>query len=152
MVQILEIESVEQSPWFWYIIVVLDVKGRSIMFLAELNQEEQQAFLELAEIIASIDGNLSIFENTILSKYKKEVGMEDYKIKGLAIEEILNVFKTERSQNIVLAELLKLIYSDGVFHNQESESIRLIKEHFGFNPEEYGSFKDWIEKIRRLSI
>lgn len=122
------------------------------MFLAELNQEEKQAFLELAELIASVDGNRSIFENTILTKYKKEMGMETYRNRGLAIEEILTVFKTERSKNIVLAELLKLIYSDGVFSDRESESIRLIKAHFGFNPDEYGSFKDWIGKIRELSI
>jgi tellurite resistance protein len=122
------------------------------MFLAELNQEEKQAFLELAELIASVDGNRSIFENTILTKYKKEMGLSTYKNRGLAIEEILIVFKTERSKNIVLAELLKLIYSDGVFSDHESESIRLIKAHFGFNPDEYGSFKDWIEKIRELSI
>lgn len=121
------------------------------MFLEELRQEEKLAFLELAVLMASIDGNRSIFENTILAKYRKEMGIEDYKTKGLAIEDILKVFQTERSQNIVLAELLQLIYADGVFHNKESESIRLIKEHFGFNPDEYGSFKDWIEKIRELS-
>ncbi|WP_066320006.1 hypothetical protein [Bacillus sp. FJAT-29814] len=121
------------------------------MFLEELREEEKLAFLELAVLMASIDGNRSIFENTILAKYRKEMGIEDYKTKGLAIEDILKVFQTERSQNIVLAELLQLIYADGVFHNKESESIRLIKEHFGFNPDEYGSFKDWIEKIRELS-
>lgn len=122
------------------------------MFLAELQQEEKQAFLELAARVATIDGNVSIYENSILNKYKKEMGLENYKLEGRSMEEILKVFKTKRSQNIVLAELFQLIYSDGVFHDQESESIRLIKEHFGFNPDEYGSFKDWIEKIRELSV
>jgi tellurite resistance protein len=122
------------------------------MFLAELQQEEKQAFLELAARIATIDGNISVYENSILNKYKKEMGLENYKPEGRSMEEILKVFKTKRSQNIVLAELFQLIYSDGVFHDQESESIRLIKEHFGFNPDEYGSFKDWIEKIRELSV
>jgi uncharacterized tellurite resistance protein B-like protein len=122
------------------------------MFLAELQQEEKQAFLELAARIATIDGNVSIYENSILNKYKKEMGLKNYKPEGRSMEEILKVFQTKRSQNIVLAELFQLIYCDGVFHDQESESIRLIKEHFGFNPDEYGSFKDWIEKIRELSV
>ncbi|WHY78334.1 hypothetical protein QNH20_04055 [Neobacillus sp. WH10] len=122
------------------------------MFLEELQLEEREAFLELADLIAAIDGKLSIFENSILNKYKKEMGLEDYKIKGLVMDDILKIFKTERSKNIVLTELFQLIYSDGVFHDQESESVRLIKSHFGFNSNEFGSFKDWIIKIKELSV
>jgi uncharacterized tellurite resistance protein B-like protein len=122
------------------------------MFLAELQPEERKAFLELAALIAKIDGNLSIFENSILNSYKKEMGLESYKIEGLAIDEILTVFKNERSKNIVLTELFQLIFSDGVFHNQESDSVQVIKTHFGFDSNEFGSFKDWIVKIKELSV
>ncbi|WML23899.1 hypothetical protein [Neobacillus sp. OS1-33] len=122
------------------------------MFLAELQAEERKAFLELASLIAKIDGKVSIFENSILIKYQKEMGFEDYKIKGLEIGEILKEFKTERSKNIVLTELLQLIYSDGVFHDQESETIQFIKSYFGFDSNEYGSFKDWIVKIKELTV
>ncbi|MCH6266110.1 MULTISPECIES: hypothetical protein [Neobacillus] len=122
------------------------------MFLAELQPEEKRAFLELAAMIANIDGNLSIFESSILSKFQKEMGLKDYKHEGLAIEDILKTFKTERSKNIVLAELLQLIYSDGVFQEKENETIQIIKEHFGFDANEFGSFKDWIEKIKELSV
>jgi uncharacterized tellurite resistance protein B-like protein len=122
------------------------------MFLAELQAEERKAFLELAALIAKIDGKVSIFENSILIKYQKEMGFEDYKIKGLEIGEILKEFKTERSKNIVLTELLQLIYSDGVFHDQESETIQFIKSYFGFDSNEYGSFKDWIVKIKELTV
>ncbi|MDR7002598.1 TerB family tellurite resistance protein [Neobacillus niacini] len=122
------------------------------MFLAELHSEEREAFLELANLIAAIDGNRSIFEESIVNKYKKEMDLEDYQLKGLAMEDILKKFKSERSKNIVLAELFQLIYSDGVFHEQESESIRIIKEYFGFNSKEFASFKDWIDKIKELSL
>ncbi|XJZ25694.1 hypothetical protein ACF5W4_09720 [Bacillota bacterium Lsc_1132] len=121
------------------------------MFLAELQKEEKEAFLELASLIAFVDGNVSIYENSIIEKYHREMGLENYKIKGLSIDDILKRFTTEQSKNIVLAEILKLIYSDGVFHDSERESIRLIKTHFGFDPNEYGSFKDWIVKIKDLS-
>ncbi|MEH7095203.1 hypothetical protein [Neobacillus vireti] len=122
------------------------------MFLAELQLEEKTAFLELAVLIASIDGNLSIFETTILNKYQKELELEDYAPTGMAVEEILKTFKSERSKNIVLTELLQLIYSDGALQDQENEIVRLIKEHFGFDPDEFGSFKDWIDKIKELSL
>ncbi|MGV3465171.1 MAG: hypothetical protein ACO1OT_07755 [Heyndrickxia sp.] len=121
------------------------------MFLTELNQEEKKAFLELASLIAKIDHRQSIYEDTVLNKYKKEMEMDDYKIKGLAMEDILNVFKNERSKNIVLAEILTLIFSDGVFHDSEKKSIQLIKKHFGFNSNEFASYKDWVDKINELS-
>lgn len=120
------------------------------MFLAELQQEEKEAFLELAALIAKIDGNNSIFENSLLAEYKKEMGIENYHICGLTMEEMIMVFKSERSKNIVLTELLRLVFSDGVYHDHERESIRLIKKHFGFHADEYDSFKDWILKIKEL--
>lgn len=121
------------------------------MFLAELHQEEKEAFLELANLMAAIDGNRSIFEETIINKFKKEMDLEDYQLKGLMMEDILEIFKTERTKNIVLAEIFQLIYADGVFHHQESESVSQIKAHFGFDSSEFGSFKDWIGKIKELS-
>jgi len=121
------------------------------MFLEELQSEEKEAFLELASLIAKVDGKRSIYEYSILEKYQKEMDLEDYRVKGLAIRDILTTFKTERSKNIVLTELFQLIFSDGVFHDQEKESVRLIKEHFGFDPNEYQSFKEWVSKIQELS-
>ncbi|WP_462413134.1 hypothetical protein [Neobacillus sp. Marseille-QA0830] len=121
------------------------------MFLAELQLEEKKAFLELASRIAKIDGNLSIFEASILDKYRKEMDLTDYQTKGLALEEILPHFNSERSKKIVLAELFQLIFADGVFHDLERDSVRMIKTHFGFDEKEYNSFKDWVDKIRELS-
>ncbi|MCD7034185.1 hypothetical protein LRR81_08060 [Metabacillus sp. GX 13764] len=121
------------------------------MFLDELQPEEKAAFLELASLIAKVDGKLSIFEHTVFKKYREEMGFEEYQVKGLAIEEILHLFKDERSKNIVLAEILRLIYADGVFQEEEQESIRLIKQHFGFHPNEFKSLKDWVGKIKELS-
>jgi hypothetical protein len=121
------------------------------MFLAELQTEEKEAFLELASMMALIDGNLSIYESSIIEKYQKEIGLEDYKIKGLALEDILDRFDSDRSKNIVLTEILRLVYSDGIFQDQEIESVRLIKNYFGFGQDEYGTYKDWIMKIKELS-
>lgn len=121
------------------------------MFLAELQIEERKAFLELASLIASIDGKLSIYENTVLKKYKKEMEIENYTIKGNSIGDILKEFKDDRSKTIVLTEILQLIFSDGVFHDLERESVQLIKKYFEFNPNEYESFKDWVSKIKELS-
>lgn len=121
------------------------------MFLAELETGEREAFLELASFIAIIDGNLSIYESSILEKYKQELGLENYCVKGLPLKTILGQFKDERSKHIVLTEILQLIYADGVYHSKEKESVRQIKDYFGFNQDEYGNMKDWISKIKELS-
>jgi tellurite resistance protein len=121
------------------------------MFLTKLQQEEKEAFLELAYLMATIDGKFSVFENPVIVKYQKEMNLEDYKIKGLAIDDILKVFKEERSKHIVLIEILRIVYSDGIVHENEQNSIRLIKEHFGFDPNKYATFKDWIVGIKELA-
>jgi tellurite resistance protein len=121
------------------------------MFLTKLQQEEKEAFLELAYLMATIDGKFSVFENPVIVKYQKEMDLEDYKIKGLVIDDILKVFKEERSKHIVLIEILRIVYSDGIVHENEQNSIRLIKEHFGFDPNKYASFKDWIVGIKELA-
>jgi hypothetical protein len=126
-------------------------KELHIMFLTKLQQEEKEAFLELAYLMATIDGKFSVFENPVIAKYQKEMDLEDYKIKGLAIDDILKVFKEERSKHIVLTEILRLVYSDGILHENEQESITLIKKHFGFDANKYATFKDWIVGIKELA-
>ncbi|MEH7177623.1 hypothetical protein [Neobacillus vireti] len=121
------------------------------MFLAQLQQEEKEAFLELAVLIAKVDGNYSIFENPVIKKYQKEMELGDYSVRGLDIDDILKIFKNERSKNIVLIEILRLVYSDGIVHEKEKESIRFIKEHFGFDSNKYGSFKEWIIGIKQFA-
>lgn len=121
------------------------------MFLTKLQQEEKEAFLELAYLMATIDGKFSVFENPVIVKYQKEMDLEDYKIKGLAIDDILKVFKEERSKHIVLIEILRIVYSDGIVHENEQNSIRLIKEHFGFDANKYATLKDWIVGIKELA-
>lgn len=121
------------------------------MFLNELQTEEKQAFLELAALMAKIDGNLSIYEGAIIEKYKKETGLENYKIKGFAIDEILPKFKSERSKKIVITEILRLVYADGIFHDKERESIHFIKKYFGFAPDEFNSLRDWVTNMEKLS-
>jgi hypothetical protein len=80
------------------------------------------------------------------------MALENYQIEGAAIDDILMTFKNERSKNIVLTKIFTLIFSDGVFHDEERKSVQLIMTHFGFAPNEYRSFKDWIFKIKELSI
>lgn len=120
------------------------------MFLFELQGQEKIAFLELAYRIASVDGYLTPAKEILLEEYAAEMYIEDYKIQNMPIEEALSQFQSERSKHIALIELLKLVFSDGVYRPGERKSIQLIKEYFKFDPNEYNSFRDWITKIKEL--
>ena len=58
------------------------------MFLTELQKEEKEAFLELALLMAKVDGNISVYEHPVIVKYQKEMDLGDYSFKGMAIDEI----------------------------------------------------------------
>lgn len=47
-------------------------KELHIMFLTKLQQEEKEAFLELAYLMATIDGKFSVFENQLLRSIKRK--------------------------------------------------------------------------------
>ncbi len=59
------------------------------MFLAELQDNEKEAFLELASLIGTSDGKLSIYESTIIERYQKEMDNELYKMKHKSYEDAL---------------------------------------------------------------
>lgn len=122
------------------------------MFLDQLQPDEKIAFLELAYLLASADGILAVKEELILEEYRHELQIDEkYKIRHLSIEEILKAFQSERSKNVALTELFRLIFSDGVYQDEERNSVQLIKTYFGFDPHQFQSFKDWVLKIRELS-
>lgn len=78
------------------------------MFLEELQPEEKLAFLELAALIAKIDGKLSIYESSILEKYQKEMGLENYRKKGLGIGDILKIFMAQMVSGLNYSNLNKV--------------------------------------------
>lgn len=122
------------------------------MFLNQLQPEEKIAFFELAHLLASADGILALREELILDEYRQELQIDpDYQIRHLSMDEILQAFQSERSKNVALTELFRLIFSDGVYQDEERRSVQLIKTYFGFDPHHFQSFKDWIWKIKELS-
>lgn len=123
-----------------------------MLFLDQLQPEEKIAFFELAHLLASADGVLAVKEELILEEYRHELQInDDYAIRNLSIEEILQAFQSERSKNVALTELFRLIFSDGIYQDEERKSVQLIKTHFGFDPHQFQSFKDWVFKIKELS-
>jgi len=122
------------------------------MFLTELLPQEKKAFLELAHLVASIDGAMTTSEEVFLEDYKREMQLEEeYSIQNWSIERILMEFQSERSKQIALTEILGIVFTDGILSNEERKSIELIKKHFGYQRDQFESYRDWIESIKELS-
>jgi tellurite resistance protein len=118
------------------------------MFLNQLTEKEQVAFIELAHLVAVADGIMSEQEQELIQLYKQEAALsDDYQIQDLPLEEILKAFESETSKNIALLEVLAVIFSDGTYSDDERQIVKLIKQSFGFTPEKYETYKAWIRKI-----
>jgi len=123
------------------------------MFLNRLGKKEKIAFLELAHHIARSDNNFSEEEKTIIDTYCFEMQLEDiiYNKESFSLEENLAVFENKMSKNVVLLELMALIYSDNIVEKQEQEIIDTILAIFNFNASLAKIYAEWTKSILAIT-
>ncbi|WP_078596282.1 hypothetical protein [Evansella clarkii] len=122
------------------------------MFLQELNAEEKVAFLELAHLVAISNGIIDENEQKMLETYDREMGV-NYKIedlKELTLQEIVQVFKSERIKRIVFLEAIAVAFADGIYQEEQKNLIQEIKEALAISDDEYEQFKGWVIKVNSL--
>ncbi len=123
------------------------------MFLRSLNQQQKEAFLELAHLVAKSDGNICKHETRILDEYKVEMSLsEHYELREITIEEILSHYSDYQSRNIVFLEILSLASIDGNYDEMEQSVIATLIEHFNFDEQKYMEYKTWIEDYRSIYV
>ena len=123
------------------------------MFLNMLSQEEKEAFLKLAYLVAKSDEEVSNQEEELINIYCTEMNIEnkDIDLETLSLEEILDDFKSPISQKIVLIEILALIYSDEILHQNEQEIIDRIAEKFNISSTLLLIYQEWAKAMLALS-
>jgi hypothetical protein len=63
----------------------------------------------------------------------------------------MDIFTNEKSKNIVLLELIGLVFADNSGYNDaEREVIKLIKQSFGLSVEQYLAYKTWILEFNEV--
>lgn len=119
------------------------------MFLYNLTKKEKYAFSCLANYVANVDGNFTIFQKKLIESYHKEMEIEDkiYNPEKFNLDEILSKIKLSKSQRIILLETLVLVYSDEIFHDAEKSVILKMKQKFNINPNLYNLYKEWAKSI-----
>ena len=123
------------------------------MFLNRLNADEKNAFLTLAHHIARSDADFSVDEQIVIAKYCMEMqidDIDDYDDDTFELERVLNRFRTSSHRNIVLLELMALVYADGRLAKQESLVIDRLVEHCHMNPNLSIIYKEWAKNILSL--
>jgi uncharacterized tellurite resistance protein B-like protein len=124
------------------------------MFLNRLNQEEKVAFLEIAHHIARSDNDFSEDQKTIIAKYCMEMQIEDidFNESGFDLSITLSKIKNEKSQKIALLEVMALVYSDSVLHEEEKKVLSQMVSGFGLSESLTVIYAEWSKAMLSLFI
>lgn len=123
------------------------------MFLNRLEENEKVAFLELAHYIARSDNDFSDLQKVIIHEYCTEMQVEDieYKEKDFVLEITLNKINSTQSQRIILLEVMALIYSDNILHDEEKKILDKMAEKFGISGAILDVYTQWSKSILALT-
>ncbi len=106
------------------------------MLLNQLSQKEKEAFISLSVHSANANGNFAEEENTMIQEYCKEmdIAVPDA-ANTMSIDDIYGVFAESdmHIKRIVLLETLGLIFSDGVYDEQEKQFIYEYVDRIGLS-------------------
>lgn len=124
------------------------------MFLNRLSAEEKVAFLELAHHIARSDFDFSEDQQTIIEKYCAEMQVEDitYDEEKFDIYQTLDKVENKQSQKIILLEMMALVYSDNILHEEEQKVLEIMIEEFELSNTLSVVYGEWSKAVLALSI
>lgn len=119
------------------------------MFLYYLNTNEGEAFLELANIAIMADGVVKDCEIAEIESYKIELGMQDYQIKNLSYELILDVLKDSSKQvkRSIIIELTAILYSDKEIDEFEITWIEKLSKDLSIEDKDFQRLLRWAKDL-----
>ena len=123
------------------------------MFLHKLSSQEKVNFLKLAHHISKSDNNFSKKQKNIISIYCFEMEINDinYDEDKFILNDTLIKFKTNKTKKIVLLEIMALVYSDSIIHEEEQKIIDTMLDIFGFSQILANIFLEWTKTILAVS-
>lgn len=123
------------------------------MFLNRLSKKEKNAFLELAYFVAKCDEDFSNTQKVMIEQYCIEMGIDNIKFneKKFNIKDTLKTFKSTQSRNIVLLEVMAIVYSDNILHVKEEKIINSIIKEFKLSLELFAVYGEWTKAMMSLS-
>ena len=123
------------------------------MFLNKLDVLEKEAFISLSVHAALSNDEITDSEYEMIEEYCKEMGIAFFDAqKAKSIDEIIDVYKASEksSKNIVLLEILGLLYADGLYDDKEKKFIREFADKIGFSDGLVERYEKLIEKYLEI--
>ncbi len=123
------------------------------MFLNNLNDKQKKLFLTLAIKAADASGGISFEEKNMLKLFAMEMNIEPQYSSEDDLDEVINELfncSTAKELQIVLFELLGIMYSDADYDEQEQQFVDRIAERFEIGSEKIKRMDEEISKYSSL--
>jgi len=122
------------------------------MFLNRLEEKEKELFLQLAHYMARVDDNLMDEQKELIEQYCLEMNIDDidFNEKQFNLEETLNKITNTYSQRIILLEIMAIVYSDDILHEEEKKVIDKMCEIFKIDSTVANIYGFWTKSIMNI--
>lgn len=123
------------------------------MFLNSLNDKQKKLFLTLAIKAADISGGISFEEKNMLKLFAMEMNIEPRYSTEDDLDDVINELfncSTVKELQIVLFEILGIMYSDSEYDAQERQFVDRIAERFEIGSEKMRRMDEEISKYTSL--
>jgi len=122
------------------------------MFLSNLNEEQQLAFLSIAMKIVGADGHLDPKERRMIEAMRFEMGLlNEAKLPQGSIEELAKPFDNRKAQTSVMLESIALAYSDNDFSGEEQKILRALALIWGISEDDATEMENWVLDYNKLA-
>ena len=121
------------------------------MYLNRLSTDDKMGFLILAKKAAKSNDDITAEEKTLISDYCIEMNIAPIvfdDIPDIALEDIAAGFsqRDQPTKNIILFELMGMMYADGSIDEAEKEFIYAFAKAIGFTKTKANSFMSLMKK------
>jgi uncharacterized tellurite resistance protein B-like protein len=124
------------------------------MFLSELNETEKLAFLELATLMVSIDGKITVEESDMLQDAAEEMEINGYPAGPIDIQDLeevcLRIEDTE-AKAFILLELASFAFVDHDYDESEKALLRTIAKKWKLDKMSMLQIEEWAFKRVNLA-
>lgn len=122
------------------------------MYLNYLEKNEKLAFLKIAHAVALSDGHFCENEKVIIGSYCNEMKMTDIEFnpQDESLDNLSNEFVTKQSKNIVILELMSIIYANGEFKESEKKIINQLTKKFDIDDKYIEDVKLWSQSLMNI--
>jgi len=122
------------------------------MFLHLLNDDQQKAFLALANQFIQSDNVLADEEHNLLELMYAETGQSfETELPEGDVSALLAAFDTRQARAAVLLELIGVGHADDAFQPEENAFVRRVAESFGVSQGDLDRMEDWVKRQLRLA-